>query len=148
MNVCMEALIGEARTKLWRAFLGTLGSQRAEDALSEALAWAWEHQERLLAMDNPIGYLYRVGVTRSTIRPGPPALPAASEIGLPDFEPRLIPALLTLTTHQRTAVWLIHGCGWTYPDAASAMGVGESTAGTHASRGLANLQEQLVKEQP
>jgi len=126
--------------------MGALGIDRAEDALSEALAWAWEHRDRLLAMENPVGYLYRVGVTRSTPRRTPDALPAPTDIGLPDFEPSLIPALLTLSTQQRTAVWLIHGCGWTYPDAAQAMDIGESTVGTHASRGLAALQAQLTKE--
>ena len=143
-----EALISDARPRLWRAFLGSLGVQRAEDALGEALAWAWANPERLSAISNPAGYLYRVGVSRSKPRKQPPELPAAAEIGLPDFEPRLIPALLALTPQQRTAVWLIHGCGWTYPDAARAMDIGESTVGTHATRGLALLRAQLIEAQP
>lgn len=146
MNVDAETLLVEARPKLWRAFLGGLGVDRAEDALSESLAWAWENRHRLNEMDNPVGYLYRVGVTRSTPRRKPAELPSPQDVGLPDFEPGLVPALEELTEKQRTAVWLIHACGWTYPDAAKAMNIGESTVGTHATRGLTALQNQLTKE--
>lgn len=146
MDTETETLLAEARPKLWRAFLGSLGISRAEEALSESLAWAWENRARLDEMQNPVGYLYRVGVTRSTPRSTPPALPSPEAVGLPDFEPGLIPALQRLTEKQRTAVWLIHACGWTYPDAAKAMDIGESTVGTHATRGLAALQDQLTKE--
>jgi len=134
-----------ARPKLMRGFLGTLGPDRADDALSIAFEWATANWEKLSAMANPVGYLYRVGTTRSTPR-ALPVLPPAEDIGLPDFEPRLVPALLRLPQTQRTAVWLIHACGWNYPDAAEAMDVGESTVGTHASRGLAALRQDL-KEQ-
>lgn len=140
------ALLEVARPRLWRAFLGSLGPERAEEALSAALEWAWQHRSRLADMANPVGYLYRVGVTRSTPRAGPAPLPPPRAVGLPDFEPGLIPALLELTEKQRTAVWLIHACGWTYPEAANAMNIGESTVGTHATRGLASLQNRLTKE--
>lgn len=146
MDGDIATLLAEARPKLWRAFLGGLGVDRAEEALSESLAWAWENRHRLSEMNNPVGYLYRVGVTRSTPKSEPTQLPAPVEVGLPDFEPGLVPALQELTEKQRTAVWLIHACGWTYPDAANAMDIGESTVGTHATRGLAALQNQLTKE--
>ncbi len=139
----IEDFLLEARPGLMKAFLGALGPDRADDALSIAFGWAFENWERLSAMKNPVGYLFRVGTTRSTPPKTPRALPAPVEVGLPDFEPGLIPALLTLTPHQRTAVWLIHACGWTYPDAAEAMGVGESTVGTHATRGLSALRTEL-----
>ena len=137
-----EFLLG-ARPKLMRAFLGSLGSARADDALSEAFGWAFENWSKLIAMENPIGYLYRVGATRTTPPQTPLNLPAAAEVGLPDFEPALVPALLRLPQTQRTAVWLIHACAWNYTDAAQAMDVGESTVGTHASRGLATLRREL-----
>jgi len=126
-----------------RAFLGTLGPGRADDALSAAFEWAFVNWERLMAMENPVGYLFRVGTTRSMPRRSPLELPLAGEIGLPEFEPKLVPALLKLPETQRTAVWLIHACGWTYADVAAAMEIGESTAGTHASRGLATLRRSL-----
>ena len=139
----LETFLRDARPRLMRAFLGTVGPARADDALSAAFEWAYSNWTRLSAMANPIGYLYRVGTTRSTPPKAPLELPPAESIGLPDFEPRLIPALLNLPETQRTAVWLIHACGWSYIDAAEAMDVGESTVGTHATRALAALRREL-----
>ena len=143
MEPQLEGFLRESRPSLMRAFLGTLGPCRADDALSAAFEYACANWDRISEMENPVGYLYRVGSTRSTPPKTPMALPAAAEIGLPDFEPGLVPAMLKLPEKQRTAVWLIHACGWNYNDAANAMNVGESTVGTHASRGLATLQREL-----
>lgn len=147
MEPPLEEFLRGARPRLMRAFLGSLGPSRADDALSAAFEWAVANWNRLSEMENPIGYLYRVGATRSMPPKAHIELPPAAEVGLPDFEPRLVPAMLNLPVTQRTAVWLIHACGWNYNDAAQAMGVGESTVGTHASRGLAALRHDL-KEQP
>ena len=126
-----------------RAFIGSLGENRADDALGAAFEWAFENWERLSVMENPVGYLYRVGSTRSTPPKVPDTLPSPTDVGIPDFEPRLVPALLKRPETQRTAVWLVHGCGWSYGDAADAMDVGESTIGTHLSRGLATLRKEM-----
>ena len=143
MEPQLEAFLLDAQPRLRRAFLGTLGPNRADDALSAAFEWAVSNWNRLVDMDNPVGYLFRVGSSRSMPPKTPTALPLAAEVGLPDFEPRLVPAMLQLPETQRTAVWLIHACGWNYTDAAQALDVGESTVGTHASRGLAALRQEL-----
>lgn len=137
-----EAFAAEASARLWRGFVGVRGEDGADEAVAEAMAWAWEHRDRLATMDNPVGYLYRVGLTRSTRRP-PPQLPAPEEVGLPDVEPGLIPALLALPEKQRATVWLLHGCGWSYAEVAEALHIGRSTVGTHATCGLASLREHL-----
>jgi DNA-directed RNA polymerase specialized sigma24 family protein len=93
-------------------------------------------------MGNPIGYLYRVGQSR-TRRKQTPTLPLPEAIGLPDVEPPLIPALLQLPQRQRTAVWLIHACQWRYAEVAEAMGTTTSMVGNHVSRGLARLRQEL-----
>ncbi len=90
-----------------------------------------------------MGYLYRVGLTRSTPR-RQVVLPPPGDVGLPDIEPGLIPALLSLPEKQRTAVWLCHGCGWSHADAAAAMDVGRSTVGTHVARGMEALRAALA----
>lgn len=137
-----EILIADARPRLWRAFAAARGSDGADDAVAEALAWAWEHRDRLEGMSNPVGYLYRVGLTRSTPSKAP-QLPPPEAVGLPDIEPGLVPALLTLPETQRTAVWLYHGCGWSYAEVATALDIGRSTVGTHISRGMAALRSIL-----
>jgi len=140
----IEEFLLDAQPRLMRAFLGSLGPSRADDALSAAFEWAFGNWERLSTMSNPVGYLYRVGASRSMPPKAPVTLPEAEKVGLPDFEPRLVPALMRLPHTQRTAVWLIHACGWNYADAADAMDVGESTVGTHVSRGLAALRREMV----
>ncbi|MCP5068757.1 MAG: sigma-70 family RNA polymerase sigma factor [bacterium] len=137
-----EDLVEAARPRLWRAYVATRGLDGADEAVSEALSWAWEHRDRVATMSNPIGYLYRVGLTRTAAK-RKPVLPAPVDVGLPEVEPDLIPAMLALPGTQRTAVWLVHGCGWSYGEVAEAMGIGRSTVGTHVSRGLAALRERL-----
>ncbi len=134
--------VAEATPRLRRAFVAGRGINGAADATAEALAYAWEHWERLRVMENPVGYLYRVGQSRTRAR-RIPALPPPAELGLPDVEPALVPALLELSVQQRTAVWLVHGCGWSYREVAEAMDVSASAVGTHVSRALERLRARL-----
>ncbi|MCP4959140.1 MAG: hypothetical protein GY925_07705 [Actinomycetia bacterium] len=60
-----------AEPRLRRAFLGTVGVDRMPDAVSEALAFAWEHWDRVAVMGNPVGYLFRVGQSRTRNRKRP-----------------------------------------------------------------------------
>lgn len=135
-------LIAAAEPRLWKAFVGVRGEHGADEALSEAMVWAWEHRARLVAMTNPVGYLYRVGITRST-PPRRPDLPHPGEVGVPEVEPGLVPALLGLPERQRTAVWLVHACEWNHGEAAEALGVSSSTVATHVARALASLRRAL-----
>src|SRR6478672_1180583 len=90
-----EAFIGGVAPRLRREFLGTRGADGGQEAVAEALSWAWEHWTEVQAMENPAGYLYRVGQSR-TRPPRSVSLPQPVELGIPDFEPRLLPALLEL----------------------------------------------------
>jgi DNA-directed RNA polymerase specialized sigma24 family protein len=138
-----ESFVVDARPRLHRAFVSRYGIDGASDATAEALAWAWEHRDRVEAMSNPIGYLYRVGQSRSRRRRMPPLLPAPSVLGVPDVEPELIPALLSLSDRERTAVWLVHACEWRHAEVAEAMGVSASAVATYVGRGLTKLRERL-----
>jgi len=137
-----EEFARRARLRLVRAFVPVRGLDDAPDAAAEALAYAWEHWERVGAMDNPVGYLFRVGQSR-TRRRRRGLLPAPEDIAMPDFEPGLVPALRALPDTQRTAVWLVHACGWTYAETAEAMGVSTSAVGTHVTRALDRLRAGL-----
>ena len=61
-----EAFFRETEPKLRRALVAAYGPDLGRDAASEALAYAWEHWERLSQMANLPGYLFRVGQTRGT----------------------------------------------------------------------------------
>lgn len=142
-----DAFVREIEPRLRRALVACRGLDGAQEATAEALAYAWEHRDRVLAMENPAGYLYRVGQSRTRARRRP-SLPAPENLGLPDVEPALIPALVALPDQQRTAVWLVHACGWTYAEAAEAMEVSRSAVGTHVSRALDALRHRLEVEPP
>ena len=51
--------------RLRHALAAALGSEVGIEAAQEAMAWGWEHWAELREMDNPAGYLYRVGRSRS-----------------------------------------------------------------------------------
>ena len=137
-----DDFVREVEPRLRRAFVACRGADGAREATAEALAYAWEHRGRVLAMENPAGYLYRVGQSRTKARRRV-ALPAPADLRLPDVEPALIPALLDLPEQQRAAVWLVHACGWTYAEAADAMAISRSAIGTHVSRALDALRRAL-----
>lgn len=140
-----EEFVRLAEPKLRRAFVACCGIDGAPDATAEALAYGWQHWDRLRAMDNTLGYLYRVG--RSRTRPRRRlAMPSPVLLELPEVEPALIAALLELPDTQRTAVWLVHACQWRYKEVAEAMQVSVTAVGTHVSRALQRLRVQLEVE--
>jgi DNA-directed RNA polymerase specialized sigma24 family protein len=140
-----DAFAREVEPRLWRALVPAVGPDRAAIGASHALIYAWRHWDRVSAMTNPAGYLYRVAHREAnrTPRPTGPALPAPEPDALPDVEPRLVPALLELTEMQRTVVWLVEGCGWGLTDTATLLDVSVSTVRNHLARGLRRLRAAL-----
>jgi DNA-directed RNA polymerase specialized sigma24 family protein len=140
-----NGFVADAEPRLRRAFTLLRGADVGADATAEALAWAWEHWAELREMGNPVGYLYRVGSSKTRYReerfPHAPAPPDA-----PGFEPGLVPALARLTARQRTAVVLVHGCGWTHQEVADALELSRSSVGTHVERAMAQLRTDLGVE--
>lgn len=63
-----EEWVVDVRPRLARAFSAAYGLERGQEALAEAMAWAWEHADDLATMQNPAGYLYRVGQSRTRSR--------------------------------------------------------------------------------
>ena len=131
-----------AEPRLRRAYAGVRGPDDARDAVAEALAYAWEHWDRVQEMDNGVGYVFRVGQSRTRARKRP-ELPTPAAVGQPEVDPGLVPALKRLPDQQRTAVWLVHACDWSHAEAAEAMGIAPSTVSTHVTRALVALRERL-----
>lgn len=141
-DAAFSAFAAEVEPRLRRAFTLLRGADRGQEATAEALAWAWEHWDRVTAMANPTGYLYRVGCSRTRWKPerfAPPPTPPDA----PGFEPALVPALGRLTARQRTAVVLVHGCGWTHQEVADALELSRSSVATHVERALSQLRDEL-----
>jgi DNA-directed RNA polymerase specialized sigma24 family protein len=140
----LAAVWSEWEPRLRRAFVATFGQARGAEATAEAAAWATEHWDRLAPMENPIGYLYRVGQSRTRRRrQAPVVFPPPVDVGVPWVEPALPRALAALTEHQRVAVVLAHGYGWTQREIADLLGLTASTVQNHVERGLAKLRDAL-----
>lgn len=147
MDVFDEMIAG-LRPGLARAFTAAYGWDRGEDALAEALAWAYEHRPRLLRMENPGGYLYRVGQSRSRSRRNRDrTFPAPSALGLPDVEPGLPDALASLSERQRACLALVIVDEWTYEEVAELLGIKRSSVQSHVERALHKLRKGLGVDQ-
>ena len=145
-RTAFTAFVTEVEPRLRRALVALRGREAGRDATAEALAWAWEHWAQVQAMENPAGYLYRVGTSRTRERRRA-LLPWSGESAPPEVEPGLGPALAGLTERQRAAVVLVHGCGWSYTEVAEALGLAKSSVGTHVARGMEQLRAALGAEQ-
>jgi RNA polymerase sigma-70 factor (ECF subfamily) len=135
--------VRETEPRLMHALAAALGAQRGLDATADALAYGWEHWDRVGAMENPAGYLYRVGYRRGIRQRRRPILPTVEPHEMPWIEPGLPAALAALTTKQRVAVLLVHAFGWTYAETARVTGVSISTVEKHIERGLKKLRARL-----
>lgn len=130
--------------RLRRAFISMYGPEVGTEVTADALAYAWEHWNRLEAMTNPAGYLFRVGQSRARgYRHRPTTLPPAPEAAAPWFEPGLPAALSRLSERQRLAVLLCEGYGWTRQEVADLTGVNAATVQRHIDRGLAKIRRAL-----
>lgn len=137
-----EAFVTETEPRLRRALVAAYGSEDGRDAAAEALAYGWEHWDRVRAMSNAAGYLFRVAQTRRP-RPGRRVLFDTSGSAEHSFEPGLPSALARLTRRQRLAVVLVHGYGYTLREVAELTGTRPTTVQNHAARGLARLRDAL-----
>jgi RNA polymerase sigma-70 factor (ECF subfamily) len=137
-----EMFVRDAEPRLRRALIGAVGVDRVADAVGEALAYAFTHWPDVRVMDNPVGFLYRVGQSKSRPRKRLQLL-RAEHARMPEVEPGLVSALAALPPSQRAAVWLAHGCDWTHAEIAESLEVSTSTVATHVARGLARLRNEL-----
>jgi DNA-directed RNA polymerase specialized sigma24 family protein len=137
------ALLDEVRPRLARAFGAAYGVERGEEALGEAIAYAWEHRDEVLIAENPAGLLYRVGQSRSRPRSRPHVLPPPVDLGIPDIEPDLVPALEELTERQRTCVALVIGHRHSHQEVADLLGISKSSVQQHVDRAMDHLRTRL-----
>jgi DNA-directed RNA polymerase specialized sigma24 family protein len=141
------AFMRDAEPRLRRAFVAAYGSQRGREATAEGLAWGWENWPRVREMHNPVGYLYRVGRSRTRARRQPIVF-SRDDTPEPWVEPHLAPALAGLSERQRLAVVLIYGFGWTLREVAELTGIKVTSVQNHAERGMRRLRIALGVEAP
>jgi DNA-directed RNA polymerase specialized sigma24 family protein len=134
-----ESFFDAIEPQLRRAHFAVFGLERGPEATAEAFAWAWETWPRARDLDSPVGYLFRVGQSKTRRRRSWPVFtPSASEDHL--VEPKLGAALAQLSESQRAAVVLVHGFGWTLREVAELRGIKVTSVQTHLERGLRRLR--------
>jgi len=140
-----EAFVRLHEPRLRRALSAAYGPVLGVEATADAMAYAWQHRDRILAMDNGAGYLFRVGQSAAARlrRPGPRFVLPEPSIETPEVEPRLIELLEGLTESQRVCVVLVHAYAWTQQEVADLLGVEHATVRTHLARGLTKLRNAL-----
>jgi DNA-directed RNA polymerase specialized sigma24 family protein len=146
-----DEFVGRVEPRLRVALVAAYGPHDGRAATVDALSWAWEHWVRLREMENPVGYLYRVGQSatrRYMVRPIPHepvrfagADPTAEEPA--GVSPELAGAIRRLPLQQRTVVMLVHAFGWTHRDAAELLEINRSTVREHLDRAVARLNQDL-----
>lgn len=138
-NEGFRLFVEEAEPRLRRALVSRLGSEDGREATAEALAWAYEHWERVQELSNPIGYLYRVGQSRSRSRRRRPVFerPPEDDVWV---EPRLLAAVAALPARERVPFLLVCVDGWSQSEVADLLGTSKSTVQSRVERGLGRLR--------
>jgi RNA polymerase sigma-70 factor (ECF subfamily) len=140
--------VSDVEARLRPALTAAFGAEPGREAVAEALAYGWEHWDRVQAMDNPAGYLYRVAHNHARkVRNGRRvSLPQAPLAAVPWVEPGLPDALARLSQRQRVAVYLVFGLEWSTSEVATFLGVSKTTVQKHVERGMEKLRRRLGVE--
>ncbi|MDO8390696.1 MAG: RNA polymerase sigma factor [Actinomycetota bacterium] len=136
--------------RIRRALVAYYGVEVGGEAADEALAVAWERWASLAGMDNPAGYVYRIG--QSKARPhvrwfarrrlfpdSEPVMSVADPAALLD----LVRALERLSADQRSAVMLVKSYGYSHREVAALLDVSESVVNNLVHRGVTRLRTLL-----
>ena len=135
--------------RLRRALVGRYGLQLGTDLHADVMARAWEDWSRIGAMENPVGYLWRVAESDSrryqrwALRSRfPDWIPEVPTIADHD----LLLSLGSLTPDQRVAVVMVHAHKASYKEVAELLDVPVTTVTNLVHRGLARLRKDLEEE--
>ena len=129
-----------------RALVAFYGVEIGTEAAAEAMSVAWQRWAEVSAMDNPSGFVFRVGQSKAR-----PHLRWFQRRGVfPSTEGRIaatdgarlevLDALRQLQPDQRAAVVLVKSHGYSYREAADLLGVSEAAVTNHVHRGLIRLR--------
>ena len=147
MDTIPEAFLSSVEPRLREALVAAYGLEVGVEACADAVLWGWEHHVELASMQNPAGYLFRVGQSAArSHRRRSGFLPQPDPHRDPEFEPGLVRALERLSEPQRVTVVAVHSLGWSLQDVADFLEVSHSTVRTHMRRGMTKLRSDLEVE--
>ena len=137
--------VTEHESRLRESLIAACGGEVGRDAAAEALVYGWERWDRVCGMENPVGYLYKVGLSRGrkALSKRRPIFDPVETARIPDVEPRLPEALAGLSERQRTVVVLIHCFQWTQTEVGELLGLSKTTVQNHLERGMSGLRREI-----
>jgi RNA polymerase sigma-70 factor (ECF subfamily) len=140
--------VKETEPKLKMALCASLGRETGMEATAHAFEYGWQHWGRISEMENPAGYLWRVGRNRGRrLRTRKRKLfQDVRTDRMPWIEPELPSAIAGLSERQRVSVILVYGLGWSFAEVAEMLGVSRSTVQKHAERAMRRLRHKLGVE--
>jgi RNA polymerase sigma-70 factor (ECF subfamily) len=148
-----ERLHGDLFAALW---LITRNRHEAEELAQDAFLRLWERWDRVAAMDDPEGYLYRTAMNafRSRSRRASLALrhiarPRPVDDAFAGVERRemLVQALASLTPRERAAVVLTDVLGYSSEEAGRWLRIKPVTVRVLASRGRGRLRQEVTDDE-
>lgn len=150
-----DRVVTPLESRLRRALVARFGVDVGCDAAADALAWAWEHLDRVESVANPAGYLFRVGQSsakrayrwrrRSVSFPEERRDDHSVDAGVGVGD--VFDALKDLPPNQRVSVLLVHGYGFTYREVADLLDVTEAAVTNYVHRGLTKARTLLGEDQ-
>lgn len=140
--------VKETEPKLRVGLCASFGREVGMEAAAHALEYGWKNWSRIGEMENPAGYLYRVGQNHGRrVRNRKPKLFQSVNLDrLPWIEPALPEALAELSEKQRVSVILVYGMEWTFTETADLLSVSRSTVQNHVERAMKRLRRKLGVE--
>jgi DNA-directed RNA polymerase specialized sigma24 family protein len=140
-----SSFVDENETELRHALTARFGLEVGKEAAVDALAYGWEHWDRLYSIDEPVAHLYAVGKDRvhrmkQSRRVVFPTVPVEHT---PSVEPGLSQAISDLPERQRSVVLLINGYDWTHDEVADVLNVSTSSVQRHGDRAMDALGRKL-----
>jgi len=152
-EVSFTSFVDEIQDRVRHALVAGFGVEVGREAAEEALVYAWEHWDHVSGLDNPAGYVFRVGQrlaqkmvekeNRMVVLPDPPAVVNPVEI-----EPGLPAALAALSPRQRMVVVLVGGFGLSQRETAALLGIRRTSVQKHLERGMSRLRSEMGVANP
>jgi RNA polymerase sigma factor (sigma-70 family) len=142
--------VEDAGWRIQAALAAAFGRQAGVEAAADAIAYGWEHWDRIAAMKNPAGYIYAVGRDRArraqrqlvSVPAGQLEVAPARDVE-PLVEPGLQAALAALSDRQRAVVMLVHGAEWNLGEVAELLDLNRGSVKQHLDRGMEKLRFSL-----
>lgn len=145
----------ESPTLFRRMCLVTGNRQEAEDVMQEAFVRIYERWDRVRALQDPVGYLYRTAFNVFRKRSRRAALAVRRSLGLASVTDEFAAAearhlvsqaMARLSPRQRAALVLTELLGYGSEDAGRLLGIRPSTVRALASQGRAVMRQTLETE--